>query len=277
MRNGLIGFISAIVVPATIVTAGCGNFSSSSTGGAGGTTASTGGSSASGGALVSGGTAASGGSVSLGGKTGTGGSVAVGGSSSAGTAAACTNVTPCGGNVVGTWTVASSCLKVGGVVDMKDFGLGCTEAPVTGTLNVTGTWTANADGTVADNTTTTGTQQIELPHACLSISGTVTTCDRVGGPFQGMGYDTVDCVDNAATGGCSCTATVNQAGSIAQVSQNYTTTGKYTIAGNVLTVADSGGNEAPYQFCSATTLTLTPQTSTAIATGTVTGSIVLHK
>jgi len=276
MRNGLIGFISAIVVPATIVTAGCGNFSSGSTG-AGGTSAAAGGSPAAGGALGSGGSVAAGGSVSLGGKTGTGGSVAVGGSSSVGTAAVCTNVTPCGGSVVGTWTIASSCLKVGGTVDLTNAGVGCTSAPVTGTLSVTGTWSVAADGTVTDNTTTTGSQQIELPAPCLNISGTTTTCDSIGDPLAGvMGYTTMTCADKAG-GGCNCTATIAQSGSIAQVFQNPSASSPSTVAGSVLTVSD-GRSSAPYQFCvAANVLTLTPQTSPDVPTGKITGNIVLNK
>jgi hypothetical protein len=93
----------------------------------------------------------------------------------------CTNVTPCGGDVVGTWVAAGSCLPISGMADMTGFGLGCTAAPVTGTLEVTGAWTANADGTFIDQTTTSGDSQIELPPACLNVSGTTTTCDRLGG------------------------------------------------------------------------------------------------
>ena len=74
-----------------------------------------------------GGTPGSGGTVSTGGSTGTGG---------AGTS--CPNVTACGGNLVGTWAVTSSCLKVTGNLDLSLVGAGCPSAPVTGDLQVTG-------------------------------------------------------------------------------------------------------------------------------------------
>ena len=74
-----------------------------------------------------GGTPGSGGTVSSGGSTGTGG----GGTS-------CPNVTACGGNLVGTWTVTSSCLKVSGNLDLSLAGAGCPSTPVTGDLQVTG-------------------------------------------------------------------------------------------------------------------------------------------
>ena len=78
-----------------------------------------------------GGTPGSGGAVSSGGSTGTGGA-----------GASCPNVTACGGDVVGTWTVTSSCLKVSGNLDPSLVGAGCASAPVTGDLQVSGTWTA---------------------------------------------------------------------------------------------------------------------------------------
>src|SRR4051812_49023030 len=95
----------------------------------------------------------------------TGAGATSGGAGTTGTAgtggggASCPNVTPCGGNVVGTWTVASSCLTVSGALDLGLVGAGCPSAPVTGTLAVTGTFTANADGTYSDNTITTGQER----------------------------------------------------------------------------------------------------------------------
>lgn len=116
------------------------------------------------------------------------------GASSSGPPATCSsNVAACGGSVVGTWTATSSCLSVSGQVDMTQFGLGCTSAPVTGSLQVTGTWTANSDGTYSDNTTTSGSEQLMLPASCLLISGTTTTCDDISGPLQAAGYASVTC------------------------------------------------------------------------------------
>src|SRR6266540_973482 len=103
MRNGRIGLVSAVVLASTMAASGC---SSSSSGNG------TGGSSGS----------------SSGGSTGSGGS-------------SCPSVEPCGGDVVGTWTVSSSCLTVTGELDLALVGAGCPSAPVTGSLKVDGTWT----------------------------------------------------------------------------------------------------------------------------------------
>lgn len=217
------------------------------------------------------------------GSTGSGGSTASGstasGSGGTGSAsvasveAACTGVMPCGGDVVGTWIAAGSCLPVSGVANMSGFGLGCTAAPVTGTLRVTGTWTANADGTFTDGTTTAGDSQIQLPPECLNVSGTTTTCDRLDGALQALGYASVTCAD-AASGGCTCTATVRQTGGMAFVVLGAPASGMYTAANEVVAIA--GRNPREYSYCVAgSTLTLTPQGMSSA--GTLSGTIVFQK
>ena len=133
MRNALIGLVSATALASTVATAGCADYSSGSgTGGTAGT-AGTAGTSATGGSSLTGG-----------GQTSTGGNgTATGGGSS------CPNVTPCAGDVVGTWSVTSSCLNVSGNVNMVPAELGCSTASITTEslqVQVSGTWIANSDG-----------------------------------------------------------------------------------------------------------------------------------
>ena len=146
MRTRLIGFVSAVALAGAMTMNGCKD--SSSAGGAGGT----GGSSGSGGGTRNGGSS-SGGSTGNGGSLGSGGSA---GNSQPVDAAACSNVEPCGGDVVGIWTVTSSCLAVTGALNLSSVGAGCPSGPVTGSLQVVGTWTANANGTYTDSTVTSG-------------------------------------------------------------------------------------------------------------------------
>jgi hypothetical protein len=188
----------------------------------------------------------------------------------------CEAVEPCGGEVVGTWVVAGSCLPVSGMANMSGFGLGCTEAPITGALEVTGTWAANADGTFTDGTTTTGDSQIELPPTCLTVSGTTTTCDRLGGALQSLGYASVTCVDAASGGGCTCAATVDQAGGLAVLAFGAPSSGTYTTANDVLTATGSSANVNAYAYCvSGNQMVMTPQATGT--TGALTGTIVLVK
>ena len=105
-------------------------------------------------------TAMAGSSAAPAGAGGTGGSAS---SDVAPVDADCEAVAPCGGDVVGSWVVAGSCLPVSGNADISGFGLGCTSAPVRGTLEVTGTWSADADGTFEASTTFT------IPHRSMVV------------------------------------------------------------------------------------------------------------
>jgi hypothetical protein len=190
--------------------------------------------------------------------------------------ASCTNVTACGGDIVGAWTVAGSCLPVTGAVDVSGFGLGCSEAPVTGSLQVAGTWTAMADGTYVDDTTTTGEQVFAMPASCLNVSGTVTSCDRVARPFRStLGFTVVTCLSDTATGGCTCTATVEQLGGMGVISLEKPKSGTYTATGNVIT-ATSAESETKYDYC-VTGSTMTLSVASLPKPGKVSGTIVFQK
>jgi hypothetical protein len=174
-------------------------------------------------------------------------------------------VSPCGGNVVGTWNVTASCLKLSGQMDLTPAGLNCPPAAVTGSLQVTGTWTAKADGTYMDSTTTSGNEQLTLAASCLMISGATTTCDGISGPLQGVGFSSVTCTD-AAGGGCTCAATVQQNGWPSFVTFSASASGSYQAANNTLTV----GSGAQYSYCvSGGNMTWTPQGTSPTVTGTI--------
>ena len=207
-----------------------------------------------------------GGSSSTGGTPGTGGS-----SSGTGGGASCPNGTACGGNVVGTWTVSSSCLTLNDDnLDIAAAGLSpstCSNVKLTGSLSVTGTWTANADTTYTDNTTTSGTAQIQLPSGCLLLSGTNVTCDRLASPLSGLGFapNSVTCTE-ASGGGCTCTGTIQQSGGIGLLSSDAQTSGNYATSGNTFTADGT----TTYSYCVAgNQLTVTPQPTSPATTGTI--------
>ena len=187
--------------------------------------------------------------------------------------------TPCGGDLVGTWTAAACSLTLAGVATLSGLGfsLECMSAPVLGSLSVTGTVTFNDDMTYSDNTITTGTSTLELAPVCLEISGTQTTCDVLANPLQSLGYDSITCVSNAVTGGCTCSNTIRRDGGLAFVADNASSSGVYTTAGNYVTLT-SLGDDTEYSYCvsrDAQVLTLSLQTVARI--GTVADPIVLVK
>jgi hypothetical protein len=180
----------------------------------------------------------------------------------------CTNVTPCGGNVVGTWAVTSSCLTVGGGLDLTMLGIGCTSAPVAGSLQVSGTFTAKSDGSFVDNTTTTGSEQFTLAPSCMQISGTTATCDNIGVIFPAIGFASATCT-STGSGFCDCTGTVNQNGGMGLVDWNAATTGRYSTSSDVLKTTD-GSSSWPYSYCaSGNTLTMTPETMSPTTKGKI--------
>ena len=199
--------------------------------------------------------------------TGGGGASGAGGQS-------CVNVTACGGDVVGTWTVNAACLKVSGELDLASLGVSCPSTPVTGSMQVTGTWTANKDGTYTDATTTSGDVTFNLAQACLVISSTPVMCDGAGSLLgAALGYSSLNCTSMAG-GGCACSGTIHQTGSMGAASSSPTTSGNYTVANNELSLTRDSGDAAVYPYCvSGATLTMTPRSKTP----TVTGSIALHK
>jgi non-reducing end alpha-L-arabinofuranosidase len=189
-------------------------------------------------------------------------------SGSGGAGASCSSEAPCGGSIVGTWTVTSSCLTVTGQLDLSLVGAGCPSAPVTGSLQVTGTWTANPNGTYSDDTTTSGAEQFTLAPSCLVISSTPVTCEGAANIIKSLGYSSLTCT-SAAGGGCTCAATVQQKGGLGLVSVAPSTSGNYASAGNVVTVSGDSG-DTKHSYCvSGNQMTWTPQSASPTTTGTI--------
>ena len=263
MRTRYIRLVSAVVFAGAMAMNGCKDSSSGS--GAGGT----GGSSGSGGGTHNGGSS-SGGSIGNGGSLGSGGGA---GTNQPADAATCSNVEPCGGDVVGIWTVTSSCLSVTGALDLSLVGAGCPSGPVTGSLQVTGTWTANTNGTYSDGTTTSGDEQLTLAASCLVISSTQTNCAGAASLLpSGLGFSELNC-PSATGGGCNCTGAVKQTGTLGFPSPAPTTSGNYTTSGNVITITGDSG-DTQYAYCvSGNKMTMTPKSTNP----TMTGAIVLQR
>ena len=191
-----------------------------------------------------------------------GGASSVAGAGGAGT---CSNVSPCGGSVVGSWTVSSSCLKLSGDLDVSLLSLGCSSVPVTGSVSTTGSFVANADGTYTDNTRTTGSATFPLAPACLSVSSVPVACEKTSDLFTVLGWSTSTCT--ATNGQCSCSVTVDRAGGIGFVADSPPSHGNYTTSGTTL-----NNDDLSYAYCSAgDKLTLTPHLAS------LSGNVVLTR
>ncbi len=239
MRNRLFGLLGAVALASAMASGGCGSNN------------------------VQGG--ATGGNTGTGGSTATGGAGTGGSSSGTGGATSCPNGTACGGSLIGTWTVSSSCLALSGDMDVSLASLGCKTVPVTGSLQVTGTWIANSNGTYTDNTVTSGSVTFPLAAACLSVSSVNVACDKASGAITALGWATATC-SNDSSGHCACTATANQSGGLGVVSPWAMTSGNYTTSSSGLNTDAT----VDYSYCvSGNTLTVTPKPTILPLSGTV--------
>jgi hypothetical protein len=222
--------------------------------------------------------ASTGGAPGSGGVAGAGGTVGSGGSTpEPDPEASCDNVVGCGGEIPGgVWFAVGSCLTVSGPTNLKSLGLGsnCTGVS-SGTLDVTGNWTIDAaGGIITDTTQTTGTINIALVPECKEISGTVTSCDAIGGPMKALGFAEVVCVDSTETDGCDCVGTVNQKAAPGFVTFDPAPAGTYVIEGNALTY--SGYEDIVYDYCLDDEFILMTPTTVSDA-GLVTGTFLFQK
>ena len=95
-----------------------------------------------------------------------------GGSSSGGGGETCGKVSPCGGSLVGTWTVAALCESVSNFTG----GTECPGATLDESQIVSsGTLVFNADMTFTTTVSTGGTRRFNLALACAAGAG---SCDE---------------------------------------------------------------------------------------------------
>ena len=166
-------------------------------------------------------------------------SLACGGGSSSSTS--CGTFTPCGGSVVGTWTISNEC------VSMPDAGASKPDSSCSTTsqsdIKMGGTVTFRSDGTYTANRTMSGSGTNTYSAGCLSGS---LTCPYLDSTYNSPG--TADagthgsCSSTSDGGPCTCSATFNI--------NRPPETGTYTTSGNTLTtVPTSGANSPPSDYC----------------------------
>jgi hypothetical protein len=185
----------------------------------------------------------------------------------------CSDVTACGGDVVGDWTAVSSCLTLSGQLDVSGMGANCAYAPVEGTLLVTGTWTANADGSCLEDLSCSGEEQLTFAPECFRMSEAIIDCYRLEQPvmgigyFEGLEYSSVGCEgESAYEPECTCAGVVDRDGDSAS--------GTYTASDGVVTT--SGG--LAFSYCvTGDTMIMTPRKWSSDTSVTITGTVVLKR
>jgi len=180
----------------------------------------------------------------------------------------CSNAAPCGGNIVGTWNITSSCLTV----DSEALGGGCPGATVSSSnLKITGSGTYNADLTYVSNGTLSGTMSMTLPAECLMQAGVSITCpDLQAFLAADDSFSSPTCV--AAGSGCKCTLPLS--------AQMNTASGTYTTtAAGLLTSTSQGEAAEENDYCvKGTTLTISPRAGAGMmGEAGISGSITFAK
>lgn len=138
----------------------------------------------------------------------------------------CPALAPCGGNVVGTWTVQSGCVVTIPPVPS------CPQATQRETMQVSGTVTFRADGTYSVSTVLGLTRTVGLPASCLGG----TDCAGLQSSLASQsGVRSATCTA-AAPSGCTCTEVF--------APQPNNDTGTYATVGTSIT--SPSGPAEPY-------------------------------
>lgn len=182
----------------------------------------------------------------------------------------CEDAAACGGDVVGDWTIGSSCLNVDAAQMVGSSGCPGTTARASD-WNVTGSITFADDLTYSSMTIVSGNVIVTLPATCLTQQGVTLSCaqlqDALESTVADSGFSSARCSVSAGNG-CACTLGLHPIPS--SVSGTYTTT-----AAGVLTQSPTGGTSSKSAYCvQGSTMTLAPE---EMSMGNVSGSITLTR
>jgi hypothetical protein len=152
-----------------------------------------------------------------------------------GAAASCGKVAPCGGSLVGTFAVSSSCESPTNFTS----GVACAAATIDESqVKVSGLLTFNADMTFATTISQSGTLRFSVPLECLS---TLSGCDELAGLVSpGPPDATTTCTTTNAA--CLCTL-------VYAATMTASSSGTYTTAGTVVSLTDDAGYTADTNYC----------------------------
>jgi hypothetical protein len=151
---------------------------------------------------------------------------------------ACGRTPPCGGDLVGSWTITSGCVDpsvaVAGIENV--LGGSCPGLTIDSVSTVqSGTFTFAADLTFTASASVGGTITATLPPSCLGG----LTCAQVGTDFLIRGLSEGGC-----TGTSSCTCPIPRASSL-----TIDGGGTYSVADSMLTLVTPAGTGIFEQYC----------------------------
>ncbi len=164
----------------------------------------------------------------------------------------CGMVQPCGGNIVGNWTVNEACADVSAATQALLARIPCSGVSIDSTtVKSKGqlSFSANASYTLAlESTASIG---LSVPTSCLQLGGALSvTCAQLSALALGSAGDMVKSIVCAGSkGGCSCSAellvpkvdqsgTYQTSGSELMLRSNTATTNQYCVQSDSLHLID---------------------------------------
>ena len=164
---------------------------------------------------------------------------------------ACGTASACGGNIVGTWHIVSSCAGFRAASPMPTAS--CPEQTRDDSgLILSGTTAFAADSSLTQSISLSGKLVMKQPASCLMGNGAAITCAQVEQDLRSTlsttGSSSISCVDSA--GGCECTLVLDPA--TKEFQGTYTTT-----AAGLLTQMANGGIDVSDYCVTGDRLTLT--------------------
>jgi hypothetical protein len=161
-----------------------------------------------------------------------------GGDDGSGAAASCGEVAPCGGSLLGTWTVSSAC----DIPNDLTAGVDCPAAAIDRSpvrAKATGSLTFYSDMTFAISISRVRTLHFTVSLDCVP---TLRGCDQVASSFTTEPPPVVTTTCTTMNALCVCTMAYAD-------TPTATRNGSYTTAGTVLTTRDYSGYTADDNYC----------------------------
>ncbi|HLK40525.1 MAG TPA: hypothetical protein VKU41_27420 [Polyangiaceae bacterium] len=151
-------------------------------------------------------------------------------------AGSCGKVSPCGGNLVGTWKVVTTCSNASAPSGLMT---GCPgESVSSSSTNASGTFTFNADMTYSVSLSETSSETLTIPTSCLTSQGGVSvSCSELGQVFgSGTSSDAGGLSVMCGTAGSNCSCTIDLS------VQSANGSGTYSTSGSNLTITTANGS-----------------------------------
>ena len=157
--------------------------------------------------------------------------------SSSDAAGSCGKVAPCGGNIVGTWKVVTTCSNASAPSGLMT---GCAgETVSSSSTSASGTFTFNADMTYSVSISESNSETVTIPTSCFTSQGGVSvSCSELGQVF-GAGTSSSDAGGLSVmcgTSGSNCSCTIDLS------VQNANGSGTYSTSGSNLTIVAANGS-----------------------------------